>query len=64
MIIGWQENIVQEEIPPRWMWPFDAELEAWFDRVDQERRERSGDSSDASGESMMQNELVKGRGRG
>lgn len=53
-------------MPPRWMWPFDQELEAWFERVDEERKAKfnkgaSAGSSESEG-SMIQNEYAKGRG--
>lgn len=46
------------------MWPFEDELEIWFEEVDQQRKERYGvkDAHD-DGQPMMQNELAKGRGR-
>jgi hypothetical protein len=60
-ILGWQENLLSEEQPPQWMWPFESELELWFEEVDQKREERYGGSEgSSSGESvpMMTNELV------
>lgn len=64
-ILHWQENLLEEEMPPRWMWPFEEELQLWFERVDRERRSKyGGDSSDdEEGGVMMGNELAKGRGR-
>jgi hypothetical protein len=65
MVCSWQESLAPEETPPQWMWPFDQELEAWFDRVDEQRKQRYGGSGSSSSESegMMRNELAKGRGR-
>lgn len=63
MVLSWYENRPAKEIPPRWMWMFDAELEAWFKRVDEERSKghASGSSgSDSSAAPMVQNELTKG----
>ena len=53
-------------MPPQYMWPFEEELELWFERVDTEREARygGGSSSDDEGTgSMMGNELARGRGR-
>lgn len=61
MILGWQENLVREEQPPRWMWAFDEELEVWFDRVDQQRNTDRNSSAESGGGGMMQNELLEGR---
>lgn len=54
-------------MPPQYMWPFEEELELWFERVDREREARYGGGSssyddDETG-SMMGNELARGRGR-
>lgn len=51
-----------EEVPPKWMWPFAEELEIWFERVEEERKEKYGTTNDESGdESLMDNELTRGR---
>lgn len=63
-ICDWQENMLSEECPPQWMWPFNDELEAWFDDVDAARKARyGGESNDDTEVPMMANELAKGRGR-
>lgn len=43
-VISWQENLLNDEMPPEWMWPFDEELEGWFDEVERKRNERYGGS--------------------
>lgn len=62
-VIDWQENLKSDEIPPRWMWPFESELEIWFEEVDEKRKEKyeggSGESHDEV--PMMSNELARGR---
>lgn len=64
-ILDWFENLLEEEIPPEWMWPFDDELEDWFDKIKRDREDKhsSGrdDSSDSDSGAMLQNELTKDR---
>lgn len=36
-ILDWHENLVEKEIPPEWMWPFDKAISEWFDDVKQAR---------------------------
>lgn len=59
-VLDWQENLLPEEMPPEWMWPFVDELEIWFEEVDTKRKERYGGTaaSDEEG-SMMRNELAR-----
>lgn len=66
MILGWHEHLQEEDIPPRWMWALDEELERHFDRV-KARREaghRWGDDDDEEHGLVIRNEYAKGRGRG
>lgn len=58
------ENLMTEERPPSWMWPFEDELDVWFANVEEERKNKyGGDDSDTdNNEPLMQNELAKGRG--
>ena len=37
MITSWQENLVGDEMPPRWMWHLDWELETHFALVKSKR---------------------------
>lgn len=63
-ICNWQENLLDDEMPPNWMWPFDDELEIWFENVDRERAEKYGgssSSSDVESTEMMGNELARER---
>lgn len=50
-------------MPPAWMWPFEEELEAWFEEVERKREARYGGgddgSSDASDGPMLHNELSR-----
>jgi hypothetical protein len=67
-ICDWQENYAQDEMPPVWMWPFEDELEIWFEEVENKRKERfgtPGSSGDEDGGDMMANEheLAVGRHR-
>jgi hypothetical protein len=65
-VLSWAENLAEDEIPPSWMWPFSAELEAWFAKVDEKRKARHGGSgstgSSSGSEDMVQNEYAKGWG--
>jgi hypothetical protein len=46
------------------MWPYEEELEIWFDQVEEARNARYGrEKSDDTTVPMMSNELAKGRGR-
>jgi hypothetical protein len=60
--LDWQENLQSEELPPEWMWPYDDDLELWFEEVDRRRREKFGGSdADASSEGMLANEYARDR---
>lgn len=41
-ILSWQENLTEDEVPPRWMWHLDWELDTWFLEVKKKRDERFG----------------------
>lgn len=41
-ILGWQENLVDDEMPPKWMWHLDWELETHFKLVKKRRDEKYG----------------------
>jgi hypothetical protein len=61
-VLSWQEVLTEDEMPPEWMWPFDEELESWFEDVERKRKERygnRGDDADSSGP-MTENEYAKG----
>lgn len=61
-ILDWQENLIKDEMPPRWMWPFEDELEIWFEEVERKREERYGGKGGSDDSvPMMSNELSKGR---
>jgi hypothetical protein len=60
-ILGWQENLVKDEMPPPWMWPHEEELEKWFDEVEASRKDKWGGSDAEDGGPMMGNELAKGK---
>lgn len=60
-ILHWQENLLEEDMPPEWMWPLADELNEWFEevldrRASGGRREEYEDAPD-----MMVNELARGR---
>ena len=56
-VISWHENLPESEIPPRWMWPLDHELEIWFVEM---KRLRDAGTSETPGENveMMENEFA------
>lgn len=64
-VCDWQENLVADEMPPQWMWPFDEELSHWFEEVDRKRKKKygGGDESEAEDNNIdgpsMDNELAK-----
>jgi hypothetical protein len=64
-ILGWQENLMSEDMPPEWMWPLGEELNDWFDAVKARQDERFGRNSDEKEDApdMAQNELTRGKKR-
>lgn len=62
-VSDWQENLGNEEMPPSWMWPYEDELESWFEEVERTRKERYGGGGGGGDDvPMVANELVD-RGR-
>jgi hypothetical protein len=59
-IISWQENLSSDEMPPRWMWNLDWEIDAHFERVDSARKTKYGitDSSVEEDDNTMWEENV------
>lgn len=55
-IIMWQENLPQEEMPARWMWHLEWELDEWFENVDQKRKEKYGGDDDREQVDLMKND--------
>lgn len=63
-VLNWQENLMSDEMPPEWMWTVDHELEAWFDRVEDDRKKKYGggkEGLDPDDEGVVTNELAAGR---
>lgn len=59
-ILSWQENLVEDEVPPEWMWALDEELEDWFEAVKDAREERrGGGGEDREVVPMLQNEMTR-----
>ena len=48
-ILNWNENLPEKEVPPRYLWPFPDEIDAWFGEVkiarDQERNSTGGETA-------------------
>lgn len=61
MVIGWQENLLEAEIPPRWTWTLDDELGRHFDWIRSQRE--SGSDIEPMDGPTMQNEYARNRGR-
>jgi hypothetical protein len=57
-ILSWQENLSEDEMPPRWMWHLDWELDEWFLDVKKKRDERFGASSGESYENTPESGAV------
>lgn len=62
MIAFWQENLLEKDMPPRWMWSLDEELSRHFERIREKDDDPRADDDDGPGP-MMQNEYAKNRGR-
>ncbi len=63
-VLDWQENLSGDEMPPEWMWPLDAEIVEWMERVSSDRRDKYGggdDDDDRTAVPLMKNELAEGR---
>lgn len=64
-VCDWQENLMPDEMPPQWMWPFDVELGHWFEEIERERKKKYGGETEESGPDKeidgpsMQNELAE-----
>jgi hypothetical protein len=58
-IISWQENLTSDDIPPKWMWPLEWELELWFVEVDRRRQSASNGGSGDEQVEMMDNEYAR-----
>lgn len=63
-VLGWQENLMTEDIPPEWMWPLSEELNDWFDEVKRRHDEQFGREDPVEdAPDMAQNELTAGKRR-
>jgi hypothetical protein len=60
VILSWYEHLPSDEMPPRWMWHLNDELEQHFDMVKANRG--NGATNDDDGP-MMKNEYARDRGR-
>ncbi len=55
MLVFWQENLAEEDMPPEFMWHLDEELDAWFADVKRRRESRN----DPRNDDLEEPELVK-----
>lgn len=44
-ILNWQENLMDDEMPPKWMWHLDSELETHFAVIKEKRKSPSSPRS-------------------
>jgi len=60
-VINWQKNLPEDEMPPRWMWPFSDELEEHFKEIKIARKQKSNknDSDDSVSSNMIENEYAR-----
>lgn len=63
MVLNWHENRPSKEIPPRWMWHLDHEINTWFERLEEERGSPSPTGRQDEEAPMMQNALTAGMRR-
>ena len=59
-ILDWHENMVEDDIPPEWMWTFDEALNEWFEDLKASRANPTPEHTEVP---MMENEFAAGRGR-
>lgn len=62
-VLNWHENYAKKEVPPKWMWHLDHELDIHFERIEEERGSggSSSSGSSSSGDTtvpMMRNALT------
>lgn len=63
-VLNWQENLLPNDLPPRWMWHLDHELERWFDAIKAERdRPMSSPSGEREAPMMINTLHPRNRGR-
>lgn len=59
IVLGWQEHLTKEEMPPEWMWPFSDEVGEWMDNVWYARRNHQDfESPHQEAASMDSNEFA------
>lgn len=57
LVLSWKENLISDEMPPEWMWPFGDLLNEWFEEVAFAREQKYGGSGDDYAE-MDRNALL------
>jgi hypothetical protein len=56
-ITNWLDNLSSDELPPRWMWHLDWELEIHFEKVKAERDKKYGLNT-TQGDDWVENEYA------
>lgn len=50
-VISWMENLAKDEMPPKWKWHLDWEIESHFLKVEEDRGNKySGETNDVDWE--------------
>lgn len=58
-ILGWQENLAEDEMPEHWKWHLDWEIEEHFKQVKIQREAKYGTSSTDSDETYEDEDLFE-----
>lgn len=56
-VLSWHENLMSEDIPPKWMWHLPDQLDLHFKMVEDKRGKKDGGSDDG-GVPLDRNELI------
>ena len=61
MVLGFYENLQEDQVPPKKYWHSPKHLKEWFEAIEQKRADRAaGFEPIEDDEEMEQNELTKG----
>lgn len=54
MILSWEENLAEDEMPPRWMWHLPWEIKAHMEKVVSDRKAKYERGADKTGDAAPQ----------
>lgn len=60
-ILDWHENLMEKDIPPEYMWPFDDALTEWFEDIKAAHESGGDQPDDRTVVPLVSNELAEGR---